>query len=232
MHLSHVKVHHTLAPAQRFNAEACPYITAVLNTGTHSTNILKRKVCSDAAHKNKQHWHFSSITGWHCPHRDCRNHRGDATICDLIFSRRCSYSEICLCVCFLVQVPCCFTADATVSGCFVAICGRINWTKIFWKILKVKKTQSTPVMSVRKKKCLGDLVSFSDTICGMPCPPAHYLLPSPATVCLLLCFFCIPHLCVPLPHLLLQPTATVNVFKRSSRCTQFFSCWYDTSYNN
>lgn len=155
MHLSHVKVHHTLAPAQRFNAEACPYITAVLNTGTHSTNILKRKVCSDAAHKNKQHWHFSSITGWHCPHRDCRNHRGDATICDLIFSRRCSYSEICLCVCFLVQVPCCFTADATVSGCFVAICGRINWTKIFWKILKVKKTQSTPVMSVRKKKVFG-----------------------------------------------------------------------------
>lgn len=168
MHLSHVKVHHTLAPAQRFNAEACPYITAVLNTGTHS-NILKRKVCSDAAHKNKLHWHFSSITGWHCRHRDCRNHRGDATICDLIFSRRCSYSEICLCVCFLVQVPCCFTADATVSGCFVAICGRINWTKIFWKILKVKKTQSTPDMSVRKKKCLGDLVSFSDTICGMPC---------------------------------------------------------------
>lgn len=152
MHLSHVKVHHTLAPAQRFNAEACPYITAVLNTGTHSTNILKRKVCSD---KNKQHWHFSSITGWHCPHRDCRNHRGDATICDLIFSRRCSYSEICLCVCFLVQVPCCFTADATVSGCFVAICGRINWTKIFWKILKVKKTQSTPVMSVREKKVFG-----------------------------------------------------------------------------
>lgn len=53
----------------------------------------------------------------------------DATKRGLRFSRRCSRSETCLCVCVWCRSHAVLTTYATVSGCFVAICGRRKWRK-------------------------------------------------------------------------------------------------------
>lgn len=157
------------------------------------------------------------ITGW-CSTRSKYDRRT---------SRGCGFSEICLCV-RLVQLPCLFATCATVSGCFVAVCGRRERRKPINKTMcekKYKRQRELISCHVLGKKVF-EWSSFFFQIPFVVYPA--YLVSSTATVCLLLCFFCTPHLLVPSSHLLLQPTAAVNVFKRSSRCTQFFSCWYDT----